>query len=103
MAKEYQLTKVNGFDSKGEPEIQRWPEGHIIVMFQFMPPLNTHEDLQEHPYWDRFENLMSTELGLQVMRDDREVFYIEQPETDSHLKIKKWLNMFWQTHPDAPR
>lgn len=88
---EYKLIPVNGFDKDGEPEVKKFDDGHIEIMFNFMPPLNRQSEAKDSAYWDSFEKTLSTHLGVEVDRDDRELFIITKPKKSTAEKLKLYL------------
>jgi hypothetical protein len=89
---------VQGFDSYGEPEIRNGKNGALEIMFNFMPPLNGSDDANTHPIFETFENVLSKELGVEVQRDDRELFIIAKPAADTAARAKAFLETFWKDY-----
>lgn len=86
---------VSGFDSEGEPEIRAGDNGAIEIMFNFMPPLNGAAEPYDEAVFDRFETVLSQALGVDVVRDDRELFIIPSPKPDTAQRLKAYLESFW--------
>ncbi len=93
---DYKLIPVKGFDSDGEPELKIFSDGHIEIMFNFMPPLNGKPEAKDSTYWDSFEQALSTHLGVEVSRDDRELFVIAKPKKSTADKLKLYLESYWE-------
>ena len=93
---EYQIINVSGFDSDGEPEIRLYPDGLIEVVFNFMPPSNGSPDLPADPIFDEFENVLQSHLGVDVIREDREIFTIERPAKSTVAELQQYLENFWR-------
>lgn len=93
---DYKTTIVKGFDKDGEPEIKIFQDGHIEILFNFMPPLNAKEEQLESEYWDNFEKVLSTHLNVEVLRDDRELFIIHLPKKSTSKKIELFLESYWE-------
>jgi hypothetical protein len=89
---------VTGFDSAGEPEIRSGENGALEIMFNFMPPLDGADDANPHPVFETFEKVLSTELGVEVRRDDRELFIIPKPAADTAARAKAFLETFWRDY-----
>jgi hypothetical protein len=89
---------VTGFDSAGEPEIRTGDNGALEIMFNFMPPLNGADDANPHPVFETFEKVLSKELGVDVRRDDRELFVIAKPTADTAVRAKAFLEGFWKDY-----
>ena len=79
---------VSGFDPEGEPEIKEMSDGTLMVVFNFMPP--SYAEDQEAKYAD-FEKELERAVGVPVQRDDREVFLIQAPRSDTVEKLKSFL------------
>jgi hypothetical protein len=100
-------TTVQGFDSAGEPELRLTGDGTLEIMFNFMPPLNGADDANPDPLFDTFEVVLSKALGVEVIRDDRELFVVPKPQPDTMARTKAFLESFWtvtwpnlaKTHP----
>jgi hypothetical protein len=93
---DYKTIEINGFDCDGEPEIKLFEDGHIELMFNFMPPLNGKVDRNNEEYWDSFEKVLSTHLDVQVQREDRELFLILKPKKRTVNKLKLYLETYWE-------
>jgi hypothetical protein len=89
------MTSVTGFDSAGEPEIRFGDSGALEIVFNFMPPLNETGDANPHRVFDTFEVVLAKALGVEVVRDDRELFVIPKPQADTVAKTKIFLETFW--------
>ena len=95
---------VTGFDSAGEPEIRDGGDGALHIMFNFMPPLNGSDDYNPHPVFETFEKVLQGELGVEVIRDDRELFVIPKPKPDTAARAKAFLETFWTAYwPKLPK
>ena len=77
-----------GFDSEGEPNVQRMPDGRLVVTFEFMPP-SWAEDSPER--FDDFGHQLARAVGAPVDQDDREVFLIAKPAADTIGRLKAFL------------
>jgi hypothetical protein len=86
---------IVGFDSAGEPELRLGDKGALEIVFNFMPPLNETGDPNPHPVFDTFEVVLTKALGVEVVRDDRELFVIPKPQSDTMAKTKVFLETFW--------
>jgi hypothetical protein len=87
--------KLNGFDSDGEPELRYGEQGRLEIMFNFMPPLNGAADANPHPIFETFEVVLASALGVDVIRDDRELFIIPNPQPDTMSRAQVYLETFW--------
>lgn len=92
----FKTIEVSGFDKDGEPEIKIFEDGHIEIMFNFMPPLNGKAEVEEDEYWDSFDKELSKHLNVEVERDDRELFIIPKPKKSTVEKLKLYLESFWE-------
>ena len=79
---------VSGFDPEGEPEIREMSDGTLTVIFNFMPP--SYAEDEEAKYAD-FEKQLERAAGVPVNRDDRELFLIRNPQSDTSEKLKAFL------------
>jgi hypothetical protein len=86
---------IRGFDSSGEPEIWAGDASGIEIVFNFMPPLNGADDPNPHPVFDTFEVVLARVLGVDVVRDDRELFLIPKPQPDTIARAQVFLETFW--------
>lgn len=94
---DYEVIEIQGFDTDGEPEIRVFEDGHLELVFNFMPPLNgSDEPREDDDFWDNFETALQTHLGVEVQRDDREWFLIPQPKKSTIAKLKLYLESFWE-------
>jgi len=84
---------VHGFDPDGEPVIKRWSDGTLWIHFEAMPPFFAEETNAESEF-EAFELTIQEALGVDVRRDDREVFIITQPKADTAEKAKAWLEAY---------
>ncbi|MFO0976456.1 MAG: hypothetical protein U0996_08665 [Planctomycetaceae bacterium] len=84
---------VDGFDPDGEPLIKKWSDGTLWIHFEAMPPLFAELDGTENEF-DAFELKIQDALSVAVQRDDREVFVIKQPKSDTAERAKAWLEAY---------
>lgn len=92
----YRTIKVKGFDKDGEPEVKLFDDGHLELIFNFMPPLNGNAEQIENEYWDNFEKTLSIHLDVEVLRDDRELFIIQNPKKSTVKKLELFLESYWE-------
>jgi hypothetical protein len=85
---------VSGFDPEGEPEIRQMSDGSLHVVFNFMPPSFAEDD--ESKFAD-FDKQLEKAIGATVRWDDREVFVIRKPLTDTVARIKQFLEAYSKT------
>src|SRR5512142_2536357 len=84
---------VSGFDPAGEPEIRRFSDGSLQVVFDFMPP-SFVEDESGWVDLGRYRKLdeeMARATGTDVVWDDREFFSIEHPREDTVERLRQFL------------
>jgi len=86
---------INGFDKSGEPLIDVYDTGVISIKFSFMPPLNGKDDPSELPVFETFEKELEKKINSLVVRDDREQFYIPNPQIETLDRLIKYLEGFW--------
>ena len=82
--------KLSGFDPDGEPEIRVFANGNMHVVFNFMPPSFAPEDGELGQYAN-FDKEMSRAIGLPVLWEDREFFYIKDSRPETIEKIRKFV------------
>jgi hypothetical protein len=92
----YKTITVKGFDQDGEPEIKIFEDGHIEIMFNFMPPLNGKTEVEDEEFWDSFETVLSTHLNVEVQREDREFFIIPKTKKSTLKKLELYLESYWE-------
>lgn len=92
---DYKTIEVTGFDSHGEPEIKVFDDGHIEIMFNFMPPHHGADEGRKDPVFDIFDKWLEYKLGVPVQWEDRELFIIQKPLADTAAKLQEALEHFW--------
>lgn len=85
-----QTIKLKGFDPKGEPVIRVMADGSLLIVFNFMPPSFVPEDQGLGPFAD-FDKQLERATGVPVVWDDREVFVIQQPKSDTVERVRKYI------------
>jgi hypothetical protein len=84
---------VSGFDPEGEPVIRKMSDGSVSIHFEAMPPFFAEDEGTEAEF-ENFEAKMQKALGVPVRRDDRELFVIPDPKSDTAAKAKTWLETY---------
>lgn len=84
---------VTGFDTDGEPVIRKWSDGSLWIHFEAMPPFFAEDNGTESEF-ETFELKIQEALGVPVVREDREVFVIQNHAADTAEKAKSWLEGF---------
>ena len=79
---------LEGFDSEGEPEIRVMNNGSLELVFNFMPPTWAEDNPEA---FDDFDVQLSEALNLEVLWEDREFFWIEEPAEDTVERIRQFL------------
>lgn len=97
------LPKIKGFDRQGEPELQHGDNGALELMFNFMPPSSSSGEEREPQLFETFEVELSKVLGVAVTRDDRELFVIAKPKSDTPEVLASYLAGFWKEHAKVLR
>jgi len=87
--------RLTGFDPDGEPEIRVMSDGGLLVVFEFMPPSFVPDERRQDesglgPFKD-FDKEMQTAIGTEVVWEDREVFLIPNPKSDTVERIRQFL------------
>ncbi len=88
-----QTIKLKGFDSKGEPVIRVMGDGSLLVVFSFMPPSFAAENQGLGTFAD-FDKQMERAAGVPVVWDDREVFVIQQPKSDTIERVRAFIESY---------
>ncbi len=97
---DFKTIAVEGFDQLGEPEINVYDDGHIEIMFNFMPAHNAAGEPAKDHVFDIFDKWLEYKLGVPVQWEDRELFIIPKPNTDTAEKLKACLETFWAQTKD---
>ncbi len=84
---------VSGFDRAGEPEIRRFADGSLQVVFDFMPPSFVKDEggWVELGRYRKFDEEMARAIGTAVVWEDREYFSIEHPREDTVQRLREFL------------
>lgn len=86
-----EVIRLTGFDPEGEPQVRRFADGGLFIEFEFMPP-SWAEDAPER--FDDFDRQLAAAAGVPVVWDDREVFVITKPGTDTVERIRSFLGSY---------
>ena len=86
-----EVIRLEGFDPNGEPQVRRMAGGSLYVVFEFMPP-SWAEDAPER--FDDFDRQLAGAAGVLVVWDDREVFVIGNPATDTVERVREFLGSY---------
>ncbi len=84
---------LSGFDPAGEPEIRRFADGTLQVVFSFMPPSFVNDDggwVDLGRYW-KFDEQMARAIGAEVLWEDREYFRIAHPREDTVERLREFV------------
>jgi hypothetical protein len=92
------LPAIKGFDRQGEPELRAGENGALELVFNFMPPMTAAGEERSPDLFEHFEKILSTHLGVAVVRDDRETFVIAAPHEHTGAKLAKYLSSYWKDH-----
>lgn len=88
---------ITGFDADGEPIIKRWSDGSLWIHFEAMPPFFAEDNGTESEF-EAFERNVQDAIGVPVVREDREVFVIQNPMPGTVEKAKAWLEGFHKSN-----
>jgi hypothetical protein len=89
---------LSGFDPEGEPEIQIMSDGSLHLVFNFMPP-SDFQETDDSKRFDNFDQQLEAALGIPVLWDDREIFIISAPKTDTVEKLEQFIQGYRAAHP----
>lgn len=85
-----QTIELAGFDADGEPELRLMKNGHLYVVFNFMPP----SDCEDEEAFDDFDEQLAEAAGVEVEWEDREMFLIQQAKADTVERITAFLSSY---------
>ena len=88
MEEAIEIITLEGFDPEGEPEIRIMENGSLELVFNFMPPTWAEDNPAA---FDDFDVQLSEALDLEVLWEDREFFWIEEPAEDTVERIRRFL------------
>lgn len=94
--------EIKGFDVDGDPVLHIEDDGSLMLVFEFMPPLNGTDEGVEDPEFERFDEVLAEELGVEVIWDDRERFVILKPAADTVERLKYYLEHYWDKSSSKP-
>lgn len=86
------------------PNLTLRKSGNIYLIVDCPPFIDgdgneIHGD-SDFPEVYEFENLISEYIGVEVEREDREVFIIPNPKADSLEKVKEFIENYWTLRKD---
>jgi hypothetical protein len=86
---------LKGFDRHGEPSVRVFRDGHLEVVFEFMPP-----SLWEMKAIDeaRFGSELSAAIGVDVVAENTGFFIVSTPQPDTVDRIKAFVSTHRKTH-----
>lgn len=95
--------ELTGFDPGDEPVIREMRDGSLLLVFAAMPPFITESDPAKARSFDmtKFGNEIEAAAGVPMIWDDREVFVISEPRSDTIERIALFLKGYW-THSSKP-
>ena len=87
-----------------KPSLTLRKNGHLYLIVE-MPPFvdgdgNDIDGDEDFPETWEFENLIAEYTGVQVDREDREIFIIRKPNTDTINRVKEYLDNYWALRKD---
>lgn len=90
-------TAISGFDLGAEPIMREMRDGSLLLIFGFIPPLVTEQDSIKAQRFDinRFGVEIGDAVGVPLVWGDREVFVVQQPQSDTGERIRKFLANYW--------
>ncbi|NHZ96153.1 hypothetical protein [Massilia sp. CCM 8734] len=94
--------ELSGFDPDGEPEIRMMSDGSAELWFNFMPP----SFVEDPDAYGDFDRQLEAAIGVPVIWEDREVFLIAEPASDTIARLTDFIQNFrhdgkWLTPPAA--
>jgi hypothetical protein len=87
-----------------KPSLTLRKSGRIYLIVE-VPPFHDGDGHEidgddDFPEVSEFEHLISEYVGVQVERDDREVFRIDHPKADTLTKVKAFMENYWSLRKD---
>jgi hypothetical protein len=95
----YASVQLSGFDADGEPSIRVYSEGHLVVVFEFMPPSAWEMDATDA---GMLGNEMAEAIGLDMSEELRGFFLVANPAKDTIERITTFVSTYRQTHGYNP-
>ncbi len=98
-------TEVEVGDFGGaKPSLTLKKSGKVYLIVE-IPPFydgngNEIDGDEDFPEGMEFENLIAEYVGTPVEREDREVFIIEKPKSDTLIKVKEFIENYWSLRKD---
>lgn len=90
---------LTGFDPGAEPVLREMRDGSLLLIFALIPPRVAEGQTANARRFDM--NTFGAEIervaGVPVVWDDREVFVIQRPQTDTAERIRGFLQSYWDT------
>jgi len=81
-----------GFDAAREPEVRRFADGSLQVVFGFMPPsFVPDEGWVELGRYRKLDQEMAQALGVTVVWEERQFFRIQHPRDDTIDRLRRFL------------
>ena len=84
---------LSGFDPAAEPELRRFSDGSLQLVFGFMPPSFVSDDggwVDLGRYW-KFDEELARALESEVVWEYRESFRISHPRDDTVERLREFL------------
>jgi hypothetical protein len=91
----YETVQLSGFDSDGEPSIRVYPEGHYMVVFEFMPPSAWEMDASDE---GMLGTRMAEAIGLDLIEEQPGFFLVAHPAPDTIERIRNFVANYRQSH-----
>ena len=100
MEDEYEEIILENFEEGDEPRIRIYKEGHLRIVFQFMPPFydRTTASQVDFSVVEDLDVELVNATGVQVIWEDREFFFIPNPDEYTIPRIKRFIANYWKTH-----
>lgn len=83
---------LSGFDPAGEPEVRRFADGTLQIVFGFMPPsFVPDQGWVDMGRYRKLDEELAQALGVAVVWEDREIFRIDHPRGDTIDRLRQFL------------
>jgi hypothetical protein len=88
-----------GFEPGAEPVLRQMRDGSLLLVFAFIPPRVTEGQPAKARRFDlnTFGAEVERAAGVPVAWDDKEVFVVQRPRSDTIERIRGFLQNYWGT------
>jgi hypothetical protein len=91
----YEPVQLSGFDADGEPSIRVYPDGRLMLVFEFMPPSAWEMDATDA---GMLGTDLSNAIGLDLSEEQPGFFLVAHPAPDTIEHIRNFVANYRQSH-----